>query len=529
MRQRRCIFPRGTGAAAEGRSGGLPFAVPVLYHAGRTMRRSTSLLVLLLVSGACGGPPPERARLAYQHELVTLDPHNHNDSTTGALLSAIYEPLVALDPDRGPQPRIAVAWENPSPTLWRFRLRPRVLFHDGRPLSADDVVASFKRVRFDIGLAVATYLDVVEEVRKAADDANVVEILTRAPTPLLLHRVGMVAIAPQFFDPQRPVGTGPYRWDAGRERGPIVLKRWGRYWGEPAPMAEIEVTFVPVGERLEAALREPRLDVMSGVTLDFLRARPLPRGWSVVEIPTLGTTMLGINVTRPLLADARVREAIELAIDPDGLTRDAFPERGGTAAWTLLPPRVLAADVAPRRQPADRERARRLLAKAGVPAGTRFGLLVLAVDRRAVEGLVRALAAAGIVAEPVEASYELSYRRMMEADTELFVFGWNYRLADPSDFLDSMVHSRDMQRRLGLQNGSGYANAAVDAAIEALSKETDPSRRARMVAEVLAAVGRDRPYLPLYHHARFALVRRPFQLGLRAGLWALPQEIRAGR
>ncbi len=90
-------------------------------------------------------------------------------------------------------------------------------------------------------------------------------------------------------------------------------------------------------------------------------------------------------------------------------------------------------------------------------------LLALAVDTRAVGELVQQLAAVGIVAEPVEASYELSYRRMMEADTELFVFGWNFRVGDPSDFLDSMVHSRRVQRRLGLQNGSGYSSQGVDA------------------------------------------------------------------
>ena len=491
------------------------------------MRWFARTLAIALLPAACGSPPPERARLAYQHELVTLDPHNHNDSTTGTLLSAIYDPLVALDPEAGPQPRVAVSWDNPSPTLWRFRLRPGVLFHDGRPVSADDVVATFKRVRFDIGLTVATYMDIVEEVRQVEGDSLVVEVLTLAPTPLLLHRIGMVAIAPQFFDPQRPIGTGPYRWDSGRERGPIVLKRWDRYWGVPAPMAEIEVTFVPVGERLEAALRESRLDVMSGVTLDYLRTRPLPRGWDVVEIPTLGTTMLGINVTKPLLVDPRVREAIELAIDPEAMTKHAFPERGGSAAWTFLPARVFGTDPAQRRQPPDRERARRLLAEAGVPPGSRFSLLVLAIDQRAVQELVAQLAAVGIVAEPTQASYELSYRRMMEADTELFAFGWNFRIADPSDFLDSMVHSRTTERRLGLQNGSGYANPAVDAAIEALSQEADPARRLRLLAEVMAAIGRDRPYLPLYHHARFALVRRTFSLGLRAGLWALPQEIYA--
>ena len=125
-----------------------------------------------------------------------------------------------------------------------------------------------------------------------------------------------------------------------------------------------------------------------------------------------------------------------------------------------------------------------------------------------------------------DASYELAYRRMMGADTELFTFGWNFRLADPADFLDSMVHSRDAQRRLGLQNGSGYASADVDARIEWYPREPDEARRLALVQPDLPDLGEDRPYLPLYHHTRFALVRRPFLLGLRAGLWALPQEIR---
>lgn len=490
------------------------------------MLRFVLLLPLLTLVAACDDPSPSRARLAYQHELVTLDPHNHNDSTTGALLSAIYEPLISMDPGIGPQPRLAIEWANPSPTLWSFRLRPGVLFHDGRPLSADDVVASFRRVRFDIGLTVATYMDVVADVRKAADRSDVVEIVTHAPAPLLLHRAGMVAIAPQFFDPQRPVGTGPFRWESGRERGPIVLARWERYWGEPAPMSEVEVTFVPPDARLAAAIKAPDVDVMSGATLDFLRSYPLPRGWDVVEIPTLGTTMLGMNVTKPFLEDARVREAIELAIDPEALVQSAFPQSGGSAAWAILPSGVLGASDLRRRQPPSPEHARKLLAEANVDAGTRFELLVLGADGGAVEWLVEALATVGLHVEPVQTSYEVAYRRMMEADTELFVFGWNFRLADPADFLDSMVHGRAVERRLGLQNGSGYSLPGVNEAIAALTREADPARRTELVKSIIGQLAQDRPYVPLYHHSRFALVRKPFRLGVRAGLWVLPQEIR---
>jgi peptide/nickel transport system substrate-binding protein len=493
-----------------------------------TMRRSRWIWLAVTLAVGCkvAPPPPQKVRLAYQHELVTLDPHNHNDSTTGTLLSAVYEPLVSLDPVTGMKPVLAVEWSNPSPTLWRFRLRPGALFHDGRPLSADDVVASFRRVRFDLGLTVATFMDVVADVRKAADSPDTVEVLTNAPSPLLLHRIGMVAIAPQFFDPQRPIGTGPYRWESGRERGPITLRRWEKYWGTPAPMPEVAVSFVPPDDQLDAALQTGQLDVMSGVSLEFLRRHTLPAGWKVAEIPTLGTTMLGINVTRPFLRDPRVREAIELAIDPEALGKEAFPQRGGAPAWMLLPAQVFGADPAQRRQPPNQVRARLLLRAAGVDPTTELDLLLLGVDRGAVDWLVRALGEVGLRVNSNDISYELAYRRMMGADTELFTFGWNFRLADPADFLDSMVHSRDAQRRLGLQNGSGYASDDVDARIEAYPREPDDARRLALVHQVFKDLGRDRPYLPLYHHTRFALVRQPFLLGLRAGLWALPQEIR---
>lgn len=492
------------------------------------MRRRILFWLVVMLAVGCQAPQrPQKVRLAYQHELVTLDPHNHNDSTTGTLLSAVYEPLVSLDPGVGAKPVLAIEWSTPTPTLWRFRLRPGVLFHDGRPLTADDVVASFKRVRFDLGLAVATFMDVVADVRKAADSPDTIEVLTHAPSPLLLHRIGMVAIAPQFFDPQRPIGTGPYRWESGRERGPIALRRWERYWGPPPGVPEVEVTFIPPDDELDTALRSGQVDVMSGVTLEFLRKHSLPPDWQVVEIPTLGTTILGMNVTKPLLRDPRVREAIELAIDPEALRDDAFPQRGGAPAWTLLPTEVFGADPTQRRQPPNPSRARLVLRAAGVGPSTELNLLLLGVDRGAVDWLVKALSEVGLRVKVDEASYELAYRRMMGADTELFMFGWNFRLADAADFLDSMVHSHDAQRRLGLQNGSGYARSDVDSLVEQCSREANPARRLALVRQVLRDLGEDRPYVPLYHHARFALVRQPFRLGLRAGLWVLPQQIRA--
>ena len=405
-----------------------------------------------------------------------------------------------------------------------------VLFHDGRPLTADDVVASFKRVRVDIGLTVATYLDAVADVRKAPGGSNAVEIVTHTPSPQLLTRLSMVAIAPQYFDPQRPLGTGPYRWVAGRERGGIILKRWERYWDDRPEMDEVQIGFVGGEDKLAEAVRSGRFDVIAGVPIEYLRLHQADGDWQVVKAPYLGTTLLGFNVQRAPLSDRRVREAIDVALDRPELLGRVFPDRGALLATSLLPPGVPGRpEDAPASGPADRPRARALLSAAGVAPGTRVRLAVLGLDRMVVAEVARQLGEVGLAVDTAVEPFDASYRKIMGGHTELFVIGWSFRFGDPADFLESVVHSRQDERRLGLMNGSGFASEAADRLIEQATRLGEPAQRIDLLRRALAIVAQERPYVPLFHSERFALIRSPFVVDARSGLWILPQEVHVAR
>jgi len=496
--------------------------------AARAGRRWPLLAALLGVVACCGAPPePVRvARLAYQHEMVSLDPHGQNDAVTGSILSAVYEPLVNVSSTQAPRPCLAVEWSQPDPLTWRLRLRDGVLFHDGRPLSVDDVIASFERVRFDYGLTLATYLDQVTEVRRVTGQDGMVDIVTRTPSPRLLRRLAMVAIAPQYLDPQRPLGTGPYRWVSGRERGPVVLQRWTRYWGEAPAMDEVHISFVADDAALAALVSAEELDVLSGVALDSTRSWRLPASWRLVQIPSSLTMLLGMNVERPPLHDPRVREAIDLAIDRRRLVEVSFPAGGAEPAVAIVPPVGDTPRTGARQPTADRARARALLAEARVEPGTAIGLQHLGVPAEVVAFLTSELAAVGLQIEPKQTPYGGRYRRFAAAENAIFAFGWNFRFGDPANFLDSIVHSRDAGRRLGLLNGAGYSSPEVDGWIESASREPDTSRHAELLQRALDRVDADRPYVPLYYYGRAALVRRPFAIDVEPGLLVFPQAIR---
>ncbi|MFY4033811.1 ABC transporter substrate-binding protein, partial [Achromobacter insolitus] len=106
------------------------------------MRRT---LIAIAIAAAVAVPSIGQAktfRWAAQGDILTFDPHSQNEGMTIAANSYVYEPLVDYDKSFKVNPRLATEWEQVSPTLYRFKLRPGVKFHDGAAFTADDVVFS---------------------------------------------------------------------------------------------------------------------------------------------------------------------------------------------------------------------------------------------------------------------------------------------------------------------------------------------------------------------------------------------------
>src|SRR5512134_1163433 len=117
--------------------------LPILTEASMNRLFPTALVAAVVALGASA--QAQVLRWASQGDPQTMDPHSQNESMTNMMNGQVYERLVSRDRQLNIVPGLATSWEQVSPTLWRFKLRPNVKFHDGSPLTADDVVYSIVR------------------------------------------------------------------------------------------------------------------------------------------------------------------------------------------------------------------------------------------------------------------------------------------------------------------------------------------------------------------------------------------------
>lgn len=489
------------------------------------------LFIGLLFFSACTGvekqTAPRSATVAYQHTMVSLDPHAHNDGVTGAILSAVFQPLVEIRAGARVKPVLADTWTTPQDDLWRFRVRRGIQFHDGRELRPEDVVFSIQRAMSSSSGGISTYLQGIETVSLSGEDW--VEIRTAGPFPLLLSRLAMVAVVPQNYRPEQPIGTGPYRWISGDTRGPIILRRFEAFWGPPPEIEELRLSFVATDAEVYELIRGGQVDVVGKTGIDFLLNHPLsslPKGWGVVKNPASATTMLGLNIRSKPLDDPRVRLAIDLCIDREELVRKGMPAGAGTPASALVPEEVFGASP---RQPVsqtDIQRARKLLKEAGVAPQTRLRITHSRVSAPLLAEIEARLSAIGFQVLSEDQPFDLFYRRLGEGSLQSYIFGWNFDLGDASDFLEAMVHSHQPGAALGQLNGSGFADPLVDGWIESASREISQEKRLVDLRSVLASLQQERPYLPLFFSVRQAFFKKPLGMKARPGSWLRPYEIR---
>lgn len=298
-------------------------------------------------------------------EPTDLDPGNTDYRTIAHVTKInVLEPLIFQDiSDSSLNPRLATSWEKIDDTTWRFKLREGVVFHDGTPFNADAVVFSVARVFAEEISSITRSVFFSENGLTATKvDDYTVDLIADEPDPILLTRIAQIMMVPPTTSTSEiirdPVGTGPYRlvsWDSGVD---IVLERFDDYWGETP---EVETaTFVWRGEGTVAAqmVEVGEADVTMSIPEDIANDPAMDRAY-----PNFVTFYYIVGAWEAPLDDARVREALNYAIDREGLLGTLLPtqERLATA---LFPPATVGynTDLVP--YPYDPDKARELLDEA---------------------------------------------------------------------------------------------------------------------------------------------------------------------
>uniref|UniRef100_UPI0006EBD559 ABC transporter substrate-binding protein n=1 Tax=Streptomyces prasinopilosus TaxID=67344 RepID=UPI0006EBD559 len=324
-------------------------------------------------AGEGGGPPRKggrlRAAFAGGGAGETLDPHMANLFVDVARAKALFDKLADYGADLSARPRLAERWE-PNRTLdrWRVTLREAV-FHDGRPVTAKDVLYSYRRIADpERAFRARASLEPVDLDASRATGERAVEFVLKRPTaefPNVLAAFGayIVPEGATGFD-RKPVGSGPFRFRSFTPGRSAVFTRHDDYWEGPPHLDEIE--FVVANE--ESA----RVNALLGGQIEYAHelnpatARAHEDGGRIGIVRLRGSAMQAfcMKTDRPPFDDARVRRAFFLIADREELVDGALSGAGEVGNDLFGKGYEYYADGLPQRAQ-DLDRARALLKQAG--------------------------------------------------------------------------------------------------------------------------------------------------------------------
>jgi peptide/nickel transport system substrate-binding protein len=500
------------------------------------MMKRTGLLALALLAATAMTSIAEARSIKWARsgDALTMDPHAQNEGPTSTLAHQIYEPLVTRAVDGSLIPTLATEWRvlPTDNTVWEFKLRPNVKFHNGNAFNADDVVFSINRARSAESdfKGLWTSVDSVTKV----DDLTV-HIKTKGPNPILIQNMtntfmmdkewsetnNVVKVQDfknkeETFAVRNANGTGAFSLVSREADVRTVMKRNDNYWGKgTVPMEVTEVVYTPVkadATRL-AALLAGEVDLVQDVPVQDIQRLKSQANLRVNEGPENRSIFLGMRVTEGELkgsdvkgknpfADKRVRQAMSISLNRDAIQRVVM--RGQSRpSGTIAPPFIEGftkeMGVPPR---FDVARAKAMIAEAGYPNG--FSATMHCPNDRYVndEGICQAvvgmLGAAGIKVNLVSHSKTLHFPMIQKnpPETEFFLLGWGVPPFDSDYVFSFLYHTREGAR--GGWNATGYSNKALDVKIQSLSSETDQAKRKATVAEIWSVLQDETIYVPIH-------------------------------
>jgi peptide/nickel transport system substrate-binding protein len=472
-------------------------------------------------------------RWANDGDIISMDPYARQETTLLSFASNVYEPLIQRDRQLKLEPSLATEWSNPEPTIWHFKLRQGVKFHDGTPFTADDVVFSFERATTSqVAPIVATFKEV-----KKIDDFTI-DVVTKGPDPIVPDEITDWYImskawsqknhAEKMADPAKNEdnyavrnanGTGPFMLKEREHEVKTVLVNNPTWWGKPEHnLTEVIFTRVANASTRVAALLSGELDMIYTVPVqDIERLKNTP-GLKVLQTPELRTVYLGFDQARDELTqssvkgknpfkDLRVRKAFYQAIDENAIATKVM--RGlATPTALMIGPGVNGFDPSlNQRFPFDQAAAKKLLADAGYPEGFEVAMDCpndrYVNDEEICQAVAAMLSRVGIKVSLLAQTKTKYFTKINypNYDTPFYMLGWTPNTYDVHNMLVSLLHSRTGSGGAGFVNDGGYSNPKLDELIQKIQVETDKEKRAALVHEAQQIVKDDIPTIPLHQQA----------------------------
>lgn len=421
--------------------------------------------------------------VAVDADVDTLHPTDFSTTVELGVLNQIYDTLLYYSPDgtKDPEPRIAESYEISDDGLdYTFHLRDDVTFHDGTPVTADDVVFSIEL--YKASEYQGSQISMLSSV-EATDEHTVVCHLDAPYSPFLQGICSPMIASKAYYESSEddfvnnPIGTGPYKFVSRAKGSNIKLEANEDYYRGAPEIKEVTFEVIPDSSTKAIALQtgEVNFAEIDSATKPQLEANP---AITIAEVPTSAFSYIAMNTEKEPFNDVKVRQAINYAIDRDNLVAVCYDGEAEVNSNICAKERFGYSDDQ-FQYTYDPEKAKELLAEAGIETSYDLGEILVAEKYSNLATVIQNdLKAVGLdvtisvkefnsyISDLQNGSYGITALNMtLEGDTQTL------EMAFTSDYI-------------GIANNARYSDEEMDKLFEQARTETDNDKRAEIFNEI---------------------------------------------
>ncbi len=504
-------------------------------------RRFLGVLLALALLSACQpqavqetSPPaqpqesePSTIVVALSDAPVSLDPADHRSRQSETVLRNMFDGLVTRDTRSGVHNQLATELNWLDDKTLEIQLREGVKFHDGSPMTADDVVFTFERIINENAIEYPEphssprkgLIAPLESIEKTGDYTVVMHF--SSPWPPALQMLVHQQIVPKAYIEEvgtegfteNPIGTGPFKFVSANEGlDEIVMERFDDYYGGAPDLAPVgtacvdKVIFrvIPEASTRAAALLAGEVQIIQSVPNDLISRLQENDSVEVKTAPGTQPKWIELNVNQPPFDDVRVRQALNYALDKDLIIQEIYDGRAVALPGPLSPyNNYVNKSLTPYAY--DLEKAQQLLTEAGWTDTDGDGILdkdgqplaftidTLEEHRALAEAIANLYQEAGIDASVRFWEYSVIQPQLLAGERQAYLDDWGDSAFDPVGHFEAKWHGYLEGQSYGRGNFSGYNNARVNELIQKGETIVDSAERQQIYDEAQQIVYDEAP------------------------------------
>ena len=492
---------------------------------------AAALALMLLLPAVAPTPAAAQAKDTLTVALVshapTLDPHMHFERVGILVNINMFDSLLHRSTKLQFEPSLATSWKAISDTVWEFKIRKNVRFHNGDVMTPADVKYSFDRV-IDQTKKSPQYGNIraIKEVKVI--DAETVHIITDKPFPLLLERLvffpivnkkHVEAVGDQAFGTSSPVGTGPWKFVEWKRDQLIRLEAFDQYWrGKPA-FKHLIFRAIPETATQVAEVKTGGVDIIREVSADLIPELKSNPQTYISSTPILRVHYVNLDMRTAPFDKKGVRQAANYAIDKPTVIQKLMAGLG-TQVATTVQPLAFGFDPEVKPYPFDQKKAKELLAQAGYPNGVDVTLHSSSVaNRPSFEAICQMLTEVGIRATPRMWDPGPAWNKFFQAEgkaTQGAHGTWgNYSVFDADAVLHPLYHTEQ-----GGWIGKWYTRLeGLDKLIDEARSTVDQPKRKRLYSQIQQMIREEAPSIFLWTQYDTLGISKKVQYAARPDEW----------